>query len=64
MEGVNIVASIHKSSTVEAIKGMGSEEGVEMDLNYVSKAPVEVSDKVLIIDDRHPVGVCWKTSFR
>ncbi len=32
------------SSMFEAIKGMGFEEGVKMDLNYVSKAPVEVSD--------------------
>jgi len=30
---------------LEAVKGMGFEEGVKMELVYVSKAPVEVSDE-------------------
>ena len=29
----------------EAIKGMGFEKGLKMDLNYVTKAPMEVSDE-------------------
>lgn len=32
------------SSMVEAVKSMGFEKGVKMELAYVSKAPVEVSD--------------------
>ena len=32
------------NNMLEAVKGMGFEEGVKMELVYVSKAPVEVSD--------------------
>ena len=33
------------SAMFEAVKGMGFEEGVKMELAYVSKAPVEVSEE-------------------